>query len=141
MLPGPRIYDPYRRLDRVVRRSDRILKRMFAARMISGDEYRAALAESPNIARLEKKVEKTMAAPPPEESPPVPLPVVGPGLIESPPGKETGEEPTGSMPPPPELEEAPHPLENAASTPMPPPPELEETAHPLKNAASAEPTS
>lgn len=117
MLPGPRIYDPYRRLDRVVRRSDRILKRMFAARMISGDEYRVALAESPNIARLEKKVEKTMAAPPPEESPPVPLPAVGPGLIEPPPEKETGVEPTGppEMPPSPELEEAPPPLENAAS--------------------------
>ena len=37
MLPGPRVYDPYRKLDRVVRRSDRILRRMFAARMISED--------------------------------------------------------------------------------------------------------
>ena len=93
MLPGPRVYDPYRRLERVVRRSDRILRRMFAARMITEGEYRAALAESPNIAGLERKVEKTMAAPPPDETPPVPLPSIGPGLLETPPGKAPGEEP------------------------------------------------
>lgn len=70
MLPGPKAYDPYRRMDRVIRRSDRILKRMFAARMIGEEEFRAALAEAPNVAGLERKVEKTMAAPPPEEPPP-----------------------------------------------------------------------
>jgi len=67
MLPGPKVYDPYRKLYRVVRRSDRILRRMFAAKMITEEEYKAALSESPNIAGLERKVEKTMAAPPPEE--------------------------------------------------------------------------
>jgi monofunctional biosynthetic peptidoglycan transglycosylase len=90
MLPGPRVYDPYRKLDRVVRRSDRILRRMFAAKMITAEEYKGALAESPNIAGLERKVEKTMAAPPPEETPPVPLPENGPGLLDSPPEKEAG---------------------------------------------------
>jgi monofunctional biosynthetic peptidoglycan transglycosylase len=70
MLPGPKVYDPYRKLDRVVRRSDRILGRMFSAKMITEEEYRAALAESPNVAGLERKVEKTMESPPPEEKAP-----------------------------------------------------------------------
>ena len=69
MLPGPKVYDPYRKLGRVMRRSERILRRMYAARMIPEEEYRAALAESPNIAGLERKVEETLAAPPPEEPP------------------------------------------------------------------------
>jgi len=72
MLPGPRVYNPYRNFDRVLRRSQRILRRMFAARMISEAEYRAALAEEPNVERLARKVEKTIAASLPEE--PVPPP-------------------------------------------------------------------
>jgi len=82
MLPGPKVYDPYRKLDRVVRRSDRILKRMFAARMITEEEYKGALAEAPNIAGLERKVEKTMESTPPEEKPPVALPESGPGVLD-----------------------------------------------------------
>lgn len=66
MLPGPRIYNPYRNFGRVVRRSDRILRRMFAARMISEEEYRAARDETPNVERITRKVERTMEAPPPE---------------------------------------------------------------------------
>ncbi len=82
MLPGPKVYDPYRKLDRVMRRSDRILRRMFAARMITEEEYKGALAEVPNIAGLERKVEKTMESSPPEEKPPVTLPEGGPVVIE-----------------------------------------------------------
>ena len=67
MLPGPKVYDPYRNLGRVVRRSDRILRRMVAARMITEEEYRAALAEEPNVDGLSSKVENTMASPPPGE--------------------------------------------------------------------------
>jgi len=89
MLPGPKVYDPYRKLDRVVRRSDRILKRMFAARMITEEEYREALAEVPNIAGLERKVERTMESPPPEEIPPVALPESGPGVLDPGPEKES----------------------------------------------------
>ena len=113
MLPGPRVYNPYRRLDRVVRRSDRILRRMFAARMITEVEYRAALAESPNIAGLERRVEKTMTAPPPEETPPVPLPPIGPVLLESPPGKGPGSAPLEERESPPsaETDDAPPPAE------------------------------
>ncbi|MGE5663371.1 MAG: monofunctional biosynthetic peptidoglycan transglycosylase [Deltaproteobacteria bacterium] len=65
MLPGPRIYDPYRKMERVMRRSDKILRHMAAAGMITEDEFRVALAEIPNIAGLERKVEKTIASPPP----------------------------------------------------------------------------
>lgn len=91
MLPGPKVYNPYRKLGRVMRRSDRILRRMFAARMITEDEYRDALAEVPNLAGLERKVEKTMAAPPPEEKSPVPVPESGPGVLDqgSGPGPQT----------------------------------------------------
>ncbi len=81
MLPGPRVYDPYRKMARVMRRSDRILRTMFAARMITEDEFRAALAETPNIAGLERKVEKTIASPPPPEEK-IPPTAPGDGGIE-----------------------------------------------------------
>lgn len=78
MLPGPKIYNPYRNFGRVVRRSDRILRRMLVARMISAEEYRVARAETPSVERLARKVEKTMASPPPEtpalEAPETPRP-------------------------------------------------------------------
>lgn len=66
MLPGPKIYNPYRKMGRVMQRSDRILRRMVAARMISREEYDAALSEVPNLERIARKVEKTLVAPPPE---------------------------------------------------------------------------
>ncbi len=83
MLPGPKVYNPYRKMDRVVNRSSRILRRMVAARMISREEYETALAEVPNLAGLEQKVEKSLTLPPPE-----------PGNVPS----ETGE---GQFLPPP----------------------------------------
>jgi monofunctional biosynthetic peptidoglycan transglycosylase len=67
MLPGPKALNPYRKMDRVLARSTRILKRMYAARMIPAAQYEAALAETPNLAGLSRKIERTMAAPPPEE--------------------------------------------------------------------------
>ncbi len=73
MLPGPKVYNPYRNLGRVVRRSDRILRRMVAAHMISEEEYRAALAEEPNVEGLSRKVDETIASPIPTD--PVELPV------------------------------------------------------------------
>jgi monofunctional biosynthetic peptidoglycan transglycosylase len=83
MLPGPKVYNPYRKMDRVMKRSDRILRRMVAARMISREEYDAAMAEVPNLAGLERKVEKTLETPPPEEKPPEEAPGGGPAVIES----------------------------------------------------------
>jgi monofunctional biosynthetic peptidoglycan transglycosylase len=83
MLPGPKVYNPYRKMDRVMKRSDRILRRMVTARMISREEYDAAMTEVPSLAGLERKVEKTMESPPPEEKPPPEAPGGGPVVIES----------------------------------------------------------
>ncbi|MBP2686317.1 MAG: biosynthetic peptidoglycan transglycosylase [Deltaproteobacteria bacterium] len=89
MLPGPKVYNPYRKMDRVMRRSDRILRRMVAARMISREEYDAARAEVPNLAGLERKVEKTLETPPPEEKTPTEAPGGGPIVIDSSPAAPT----------------------------------------------------
>jgi hypothetical protein len=58
---------------------------MVAARMISPEEYDAAMAEVPNLEGLVRKVEKTLEAPPPEEKPPGEAPGDGPVVIERPP--------------------------------------------------------
>src|SRR3990172_6276654 len=105
MLPGPKVYDPYRNLGRVMRRSDRILRRMAAAHMITEEEYKAALAEEPNIEGLTRKVEKTMAAPLPEEASEPATPGSGPAPEDRAPepassGDETdaGDEPSPGGP-------------------------------------------
>ncbi len=84
MLPGPKVYNPYRKMARVMKRSDRILRRMVAARMISREEYDAAMTEVPNLSGLTRKVEKTLETPLPEEKPPEETPG-GPAVVESPP--------------------------------------------------------
>src|SRR3990172_629964 len=102
MLPGPKVYDPYRNLGRVVRRSDRILRRMAAARMITEEEYRGAIAEEPNIEGLSRKVERTIASPPPEDR--APLPVTGNVSEPEPPAPDAtspGNEPGAGTEPPP----------------------------------------
>jgi monofunctional biosynthetic peptidoglycan transglycosylase len=116
MLPGPKVYNPYRKMDRVMKRSDRILRRMVAARMISREEYDAAISEVPNLAGIARKVEKTMESPPPEEKAPAEPSGEGPVVIESPP-----ESPPGS-PPETDREEAP-PLETPPEMPPEPPPQ------------------
>jgi monofunctional biosynthetic peptidoglycan transglycosylase len=61
MLPGPRVaYNPYRNMARVLRRSDMILKLLRGRGVLSEEEYRLALAEAPNIGRLQKKVEESI---------------------------------------------------------------------------------
>jgi monofunctional biosynthetic peptidoglycan transglycosylase len=61
MLPGPRVaYNPYRNLGKVVRRSDMILKLLRRKGILTDGEYRAALAEQPNIAGLQRKVEESI---------------------------------------------------------------------------------
>ena len=82
MLPGPKIYNPYRKMERVMKRSDRILRRMVAARMISREEYDTAMAEVPNLVGLKRKVEKTLETPPPEEKSPEEASAGGPAIIE-----------------------------------------------------------
>lgn len=61
MLPGPRVaYNPYRNLRKVVQRSNMILKLMRRKGILSDDEYRSALAQQPNIAGLQRKVEESI---------------------------------------------------------------------------------
>jgi monofunctional biosynthetic peptidoglycan transglycosylase len=60
MLPGPqKVYNPYRHLDRVLKRSDMVLRLLREKRVLSEAEYRQALAETPNISGMQKKVDKS----------------------------------------------------------------------------------
>jgi monofunctional biosynthetic peptidoglycan transglycosylase len=95
MLPGPKVYNPYRKMARVMKRSDRILRRMVAAGMISREEFDAAMREVPNLAGLERKVEKTLETPPPEEKLPEEKPPE-----ENPPEEAPGGGPAGIEPSP-----------------------------------------
>lgn len=63
MLPGPKnIYNPYRHLDRVLKRSDMILGELRRTGVLNEAEYRQALAEVPNISGMQKKVDQSFAA-------------------------------------------------------------------------------
>ncbi len=65
MLPGPRVaYNPYRNLNKVVKRSDLILKLMRQRAVISEDEYQVAMASQPNIAGMQRKIDMVTSAPP-----------------------------------------------------------------------------
>lgn len=64
MLPGPRLaYNPYRNLDKVLRRSDMILKLLRNKGVLSEAEYQVALAEIPNINRMQKKIDTSISQP------------------------------------------------------------------------------
>ncbi len=57
MLPGPRkAYNPYRHLDRVLKRSDMILGQLRQKGVLTDAEYRQALAETPDIGAMQRKV-------------------------------------------------------------------------------------
>lgn len=61
MLPGPKVaYNPYRNLDRVEKRSKMILGLLRRKGVLSEGEYQAAMAQSPNIAGLQRKVERSL---------------------------------------------------------------------------------
>ncbi len=61
MLPGPRVaYNPYKNLEKVLNRSDMILGLLRKKRVLSEEEYRLALAEVPNVGRLQKKVDESI---------------------------------------------------------------------------------
>jgi len=65
MLPGPRLaYNPYKNLGKVLRRSDMILKLLLQKGVLSEGEYQTALAEQPNIAGMQRKVDKSIEAAP-----------------------------------------------------------------------------
>lgn len=64
MLPGPRVaYNPYKNIDKVLKRSDMILGLLRKKGVLSEDEYRQALAEMPNVGRLQRKVDTSIQAP------------------------------------------------------------------------------
>jgi monofunctional biosynthetic peptidoglycan transglycosylase len=61
MLPGPRVaYNPYRNMHKVLKRSDMILGLLRANRVLSEDEYAVAMASSPNIGGLQRKVDESI---------------------------------------------------------------------------------
>ncbi|MFA7402551.1 MAG: biosynthetic peptidoglycan transglycosylase [Pelobacteraceae bacterium] len=70
MLPGPRVaYNPYKNLGKVLKRSDMILRLLRQRGVLGEAEYQAALAESPNVGRLQKKVDEIISTPPVFASP------------------------------------------------------------------------
>ncbi len=65
MLPGPRLaYNPYRNLGKVLRRSDMILRKLRSNGVISAEELQTAMANTPNIAGLQRKVDTAIQQPP-----------------------------------------------------------------------------
>lgn len=65
MLPGPRLaYNPYKNLGKVLKRSDMILRLLRQKGVLGETEYQDALAQSPNIAGLQRKVDALISAPP-----------------------------------------------------------------------------
>lgn len=65
MLPGPRLaYNPYKNLGKVLKRSDMILRLLRQKGVLGEAEYQVALAESPNVGRLQKKIDEVISTPP-----------------------------------------------------------------------------
>lgn len=61
MLPGPRLaYNPYRNMAKVLRRSDMILKLLRSKGVLSADEYAVAVASTPNINGMQRKVDESI---------------------------------------------------------------------------------
>jgi len=57
MLPGPKVYNPYKNLSKVLRRSKIILKRMARGGFISASDYEAYSAFDINVKGIENKIE------------------------------------------------------------------------------------
>lgn len=61
MLPGPRVaYNPYKNLNKVLKRSNMILGLLAKKGVLSAAEYRTALAQSPNVGRMQAKVDRSI---------------------------------------------------------------------------------
>jgi monofunctional biosynthetic peptidoglycan transglycosylase len=61
MLPGPRVaYNPYKNLEKVLRRADVILGLLRRKGVLTEGEYQAALAEPLGIGRLQRKVDESI---------------------------------------------------------------------------------
>ncbi len=98
MLPGPRLaYNPYKNLHKVLKRSDMILRLLRQKGVLDAGEYQTALAESPNVGRLQKKVDKVISTPPvftePSSAKQEQEPVEKPAEVEGEKKEETGDAP------------------------------------------------
>jgi monofunctional glycosyltransferase len=61
MLPGPRIaYNPYKNLGKVLKRSNMILRLLRSKGVLSEAEFNQAMAETPNIGRMQQKVDESI---------------------------------------------------------------------------------
>ena len=70
MLPGPRVaYNPYKNLGKVLKRSDMILRLLHQKGVLGDTEYQVALAQSPNVGRMQQKVDELISTPPVFTSP------------------------------------------------------------------------
>lgn len=62
MLPGPqKVYNPYKHLDRVMKRSDMVLRLLRDKGVLTQGEYRQAMAEVPDISGMQKKVDQSFS--------------------------------------------------------------------------------
>jgi monofunctional biosynthetic peptidoglycan transglycosylase len=112
MLPGPRVaYNPYKHVSRVMKRSDMILGLLHGKGVLSTDEYRSAIGETPNIAGLQRKVDESLtraeaftnvtgAIRPPREPGPAGSPETVPPAAESGSTAPEGQPPSGNAPQP-----------------------------------------
>lgn len=65
MLPGPRVaYNPYKNIGKVLKRSDMILRLLRQNGVLGEGEYQTALAQSPNVGRLQSKIDALISTPP-----------------------------------------------------------------------------
>ena len=62
-------YNPYKNLGKVLKRSDMILRLLRKNGVLSEGEYQAALAQSPNVGRMQQKVDAVISVPPVFSSP------------------------------------------------------------------------
>lgn len=109
MLPGPRVaYNPYKNLDKVLKRSNMILRLLRNKGVLSAGEYQQALGQEPNIAGLQRKVDQSIekveatfqnftGSAGPQE--PVPVPASeGEGTVKEAPAALPPAEPAGTTP-------------------------------------------
>ena len=106
MLPGPRLaYNPYKNLGKVLKRSDMILRLLRQKGVLGDAEYQAALAQSPNVGRMQQKVDALISTPPVFASPSSAR--KDPSEIKAHDHAETNEEPSAAVTPPQASDSAP----------------------------------
>ncbi|CAG1769279.1 partial monofunctional glycosyltransferase, partial [uncultured bacterium] len=120
MLPGPRVaYNPYKNLDKVLKRSNMILRLLRNKGVLSAGEYQQAMGQEPNMAGLQRKVdvsierveavfENVTGVTGPQE--PVPAPVTE--------GESSSQEAPAATPPPEPAGAAPEGEGGAAAPPV-----------------------